>query len=193
MTRILVLYDSCHGSTLCLADEIATGAVNAGAEVRLRRCCEDTAADEDAPNATAVIDAATDLAWADGVAVGAPVRFGALSVALRGEIESWAPLWKSHALDGKAFTAFTSSNSPQGGSQLAIMGLYATLCHFGGVIVPTGYAHPLSVDAGGNPYGSSVSTAAGRIISPAVREVARHQGERLTRIARALTHERTLS
>lgn len=192
MTRILVAYDSRHGSTWALADEIVSGAGAAGAEVRLRRCSTDSAWSPNEARGSELLDASDDLLWADGIAIGAPVRFGAVSVEMRAEIESWALLWKTHALDGKAFTAFTSSNSVQGGSQLAILGLYATFCHFGGVIVPTGYAHEAAVDAGGNPYGTSISTAQSRLIPDPVREVARHQGERLTRVAKALHNERRL-
>jgi NAD(P)H dehydrogenase (quinone) len=54
--------------------------------------------------------------------------------------------------------------------------------HWGCIIVPPGYTDPSQFQAGGNPYGVTV-TANGQGIPDAVQEAIRHQARRLVAFA----------
>jgi multimeric flavodoxin WrbA len=86
-TRVAVIYYSATGNVHEIADAIAEGAGEEGADVRVRRVAEiapeavireneDWHAHHQATKDT--VDEATldDLEWADGIAFGTPTRFG---------------------------------------------------------------------------------------------------------------------
>lgn len=196
MTRIAIVYYSSTGSVHALANAYAEGASAAGAEVRLRR------AGELAPRAvieandawrshredTASIPEATvaDLVWADGFAFGTPTRFGQPAAQLKQFLDTTGGVWTEGLLADKLATAFTSTDERHGGQESTLLALYHTMFHWGSVILPTGYVdYDLSHAAGGNPYGVSCIAGDGPP-DEHVLALARFQGERLTRFARAL-------
>jgi len=93
MTKVAVIYYSATGNVHALAEAVAEGAMEAGAQVRLRRVAELAPADAIDSNlawrahvdATADIQVATndDVLWADGLAFGSPTRFGNVSSQLK--------------------------------------------------------------------------------------------------------------
>ncbi len=196
-TNILIAFYSRDGSTEALANAIAVGARDAGAEIRLRRAREIVGSEvmahapgwaENAARMNAAYDAPTaaDAEWADGMAFGTPTRFGAASSELKAFIDSLGGLWFQGKLVGKAGSAFTSTSGIHGGNESTITSMYTPMAHFGMVIVPLGYANPVLFRAG-TPYGSS--TVAGKHdAGPSADdlEVARFQGRRVTEIATAL-------
>jgi NAD(P)H dehydrogenase (quinone) len=203
VTRIAVIYYSATGNVHALAEAVAAGAHDAGADVRLRHV-EELASEmlisqnqhwgrhrsrvADAPTAT--LD---DLEWADGIAFGTPTRFGNVSAQLKQFIDQAGPLWQDGKLADKVATSFTSSFTPHGGQESTILALNNTLYHWGMLILPLGYTVHEVFAAGGNPYGASfVSDHSVTGPDAAALAVARYQGERLARyatvIARA-THE----
>lgn len=198
MTKIAVIYYSSTGNVHALAEALAQGAAKAGAEVRLRRVAElapDAAIDSNPAwrahlEATAGIPEAThdDLRWADAYAFGTPARYGNLSSQLKQFIDTTAALWAAGELADKPVTAFTSAINRHGGNESTLLALYNTMHHWGAIVVPPGYTHEAFATAGGNPYGVAHPSGEGAPGEDALA-AARHQGERLARIAWLLRAE----
>lgn len=195
--NILVAFYSRTGSTEALAQAIAQGAQDAGAEVRLRRA-RDLVSPEVIKNVPGWLENSTrmdaqyeapteaDAQWADGLIFGTPTRFGMVSSELKAYIDTFGGLWFQGALNGKAGSAFTSTATTHGGNEITIQSLYTPMAHLGMIIVPTGYADPVLFRAA-TPYGAS--TVSGQTANPPTAdeiEVAKFQGKRVAQVARAL-------
>jgi NAD(P)H dehydrogenase (quinone) len=111
MTNLAVIYYSSTGNVHALAEALAEGAVQAGAQVRLRRVAELAPAEAIDSNpawrahadATASIPVAThdDLRWADAYAFGTPTRYGNVSAQLKQFLDTTASLWAAGELADK--------------------------------------------------------------------------------------------
>jgi NAD(P)H dehydrogenase (quinone) len=195
MTNLAVIYYSSTGNVHALAEALAEGASDAGAQVRLRRVAELAPAEAIDSNpawrahleATAHIPEAThdDLRWADGFAFGTPARYGNVSSQLKQFLDTTAALWAAGELADKPATAFTSAINRHGGNESTLLALYNTMHHWGAIVVPPGYTHEAFTNAGGNPYGVAHASGGGPP-GDDVLAAARHQGERLARIAQLL-------
>src|SRR5918999_5632397 len=195
MANVAVVYYSSTGNVHALAEAVALGATDAGAEVRLRRAAElapDEAIDSNPAwrahlEATSGIPEAThdDLRWADAYAFGTPARYGNVSSQLKQFIDTTAPLWAAGELADKPATAFTSAINRHGGNESTLLALYNSMHHWGAIVVAPGYTHEAFTTAGGNPYGVGHAAGAG---APGedTQAAARRQGERLARIPRLL-------
>jgi NAD(P)H dehydrogenase (quinone) len=190
--RVAVIYYSATGNVHGLAEAVAEGAEQAGAEVRLRHV-EELASEllisqnqywgrhrsivGDEPVAT--LD---DLEWADGVAFGTPTRFGNVTAQLKQFIDQAGRLWQEGKLADKVATSFTSSQTTHGGQESTILALNNTFYHWGMVVLPIGYTVQEVFAAGGNPYGTSF-VSGHRVTGPdeAALALARYQGQRLAR------------
>jgi NAD(P)H:quinone oxidoreductase type IV len=127
MTKVAVIYYSATGNVHALAEAVAQGAAEAGAQVRLRRVAElapEEAIDSNPAwrahvDATDDIPVATndDLRWADGVVFGSPTRFGNISAQLKQFLDRTGPLWAAGELADKVATGFTSTGNPHGGNE----------------------------------------------------------------------------
>jgi NAD(P)H:quinone oxidoreductase type IV len=198
--KVAVIYYSSTGNVHALAEAVAEGAADAGAEVRLRRVEElapEQAIDSNPrwrehADATAGIPVAAheDLVWADAYAFGTPARYGNVSSQLKQFIDTTAPLWAAGDLADKPATAFTSAINLHGGNESTLLALYNTMHHWGAVIVPPGYTDEAVGQAGGNPYGTAHASGDGLPDDDAL-EAARHQGRRLARYAAAIRAVRT--
>ena len=196
MTKVAVVYYSSTGNVYALAEALAAGAREAGADVRLRRVAElapPEAVDSNPAwrahaDATAHIPEAThdDLRWADAYAFGTPARYGNVSSQLKQFLDTTAPLWAAGELSDKPVTAFTSAINRHGGNESTLLALYNSMHHWGAIIVPPGYTHEAVSAAGGNPYGTAHPSSGGPPEEAALA-AARHQGARLARVA-ALLH-----
>jgi NAD(P)H dehydrogenase (quinone) len=195
MRNVAVIYYSSTGNVHALAEAVAEGASEAGAEVRLRRVAELAPAEAIDSNpawrahsdATADIPEATheDLRWADAYAFGTPTRYGNVSAQLKQFLDTTASLWAAAELADKAATAFTSAINTHGGNESTLLALYNTMHHWGAIVVAPGYTHKAYSDAGGNPYGTAHPSGDGAPGEEAIT-AARHQGQRLARIAALL-------
>lgn len=197
-TRIAVIYYSMTGTVQTLAEAIAEGAEETGAEVRLRHV-EETAPEEAIQSREAwaahreeVADepmaSVDDLEWADGFALGTPTRFGTPSAQLKQFIDQTGPLWQEGKLADKAATSFTSAMNSNGGNESTLVGLNNVFYHWGSIIVPSGYVDERLFHSGGNPYGTSWATGQdGAAPDDATLTSARIQGQRLARFAALLT------
>jgi NAD(P)H dehydrogenase (quinone) len=199
--RIAVIYYSATGNVHRLAQAVAEGAANDGAEVRLRHV-EELASEllisqnqywgrhrsEVAEAPVATLD---DLEWADGVALGSPTRFGNISAQLKQFIDQAGQLWQQGKLADKVATSFTSSQTAHGGQESTILSLSTTLYHWGMMILPLGYTVDEVFAAGGNPYGTSF-VSGGTVTGPDKQALAlaRYQGMRLARYAAVIAEAR---
>lgn len=195
-TRIAVVYYSATGHVHDMAEGIAQGARDAGAQVRLRQVPElapDEAIDRNPAwrahrDGTADLPVATldDLKWADGFAFGSPTRFGNISGQLKQFIDTAGRLWAAGDLANKPFTGFTSSGNLHGGQESTLLTLYNVAYHWGSIIVPPGYVDGDIVKAaGGNPYGLSVVSGDNPVKHEDMLAAARYQGARLATITTA--------
>jgi NAD(P)H dehydrogenase (quinone) len=195
--KILIAFYSRGGSTEALAKAIAEGAKSEGAEVVLRRAREVVSREvmahakgwiESADRMNAEYEAPTeaDAESADAIIFGTPTRFGSISSELKAYIDSLGGLWFQGKLNGKAGSAFTSTQSVHGGNESTSIALYNPMAHLGMVIVPLGYADPALFKAG-TPYGASSVTGQNNA-PPTVDdlEVAWFQGKRVAQVAKAL-------
>jgi NAD(P)H dehydrogenase (quinone) len=132
-----------------LARAVAEGAEEGGAEVRLRHVEELASELMISQNqhwgrhrsrvADAPVASLDDLAWADGVALGSPTRFGNVAAQLKQFVDQAGVLWQRGDLADEVATAFRSAQNPHGGQESTILALNNTFYHWGMVIVPLGY------------------------------------------------------
>ncbi|MEU7755601.1 NAD(P)H-dependent oxidoreductase [Micromonospora sp. NPDC049101] len=178
--RIAVIYYSSSGTVRHLAEGVADGARQAGAEVRVRQV---PGFDPDTEPLDASPPSNGDLAWADGIALGTPARFGNVAAELKRFIDGTHPLWAEGGLTDKAVTGFTAAASTHGGQEATLLALYQSVYHWGGLIVSAGYVDPVQRAAGGNPYGASArSNRLGEVDTDTVG-AARVLGGRLASVA----------
>jgi NAD(P)H dehydrogenase (quinone) len=200
--KILVVYYSATGSVYRLAEAVAEGAREAGAEVRVRQVAENAPAAAIAGNPdwarhreeTSQIEVATldDLDWADGYAFGTPSRYGTPASQLKQFIDSASSLWHEGKLADKPVTTFVSSAEQHGGQESTILSLTNAFYHWGCVIVPLGYTDDIVYEAGGNPYGTSWPAGFPSTMPDDVTlACARYQGGRLARFSAVLAQARS--
>jgi NAD(P)H dehydrogenase (quinone) len=197
MSKVLVLYYSSYGHIETMAQAVAEGAREAGAEVSVKRVPElvpeeiarksNFKLDQAAPVATVA-----ELADYDAIIIGAPTRFGNMPGQMKNFLDQAGGLWAQGKLVGKVGAVFTSSATQHGGQESTILTTHVVLLHLGMVIVglPYSFAGQTGVDEikGGSPYGAS--TIAGpdgsRRPSQAERDGARYQGRHVAQIAKKL-------
>jgi NAD(P)H dehydrogenase (quinone) len=115
--RILIVVASATGRTARMAEAVAQGVADAGAEATLRSADEATDA---------------DLLAADAVIVGSGVHMGGVESSMRAFFERGAPLWIRGALIGKVGAAFvTAGEGVGGGAELTLLALLANLAEHG--------------------------------------------------------------
>ena len=197
MARMLVLYYSSYGHMETLANAIAEGARDAGAEVDVKRVPE-TAPEEVAKAAHFKLDQAApvaqiaDLEHYDAIVVGTPTRFGRVSSQMAAFLDQAGGLWMRGVLNGKVGAAFTSTASQHGGQETTLFSIITNLMHFGMVIVglPYSYQGLLQVAevAGGSPYGATTIAAGDGSRQPTENELgaARFQGKHVAEVAAKL-------
>jgi len=193
--RLAIVYYSSTGNTYRIAREIASGAEERGAEVRLRRVAElapDAAIDANPAwrqhlDETRDIPVAghADLEWADGFVFGSPTRFGLPAAQMKQFIDTCGGLWAAGQLSDKVVGAFTGAGNVHGGQEATLLALQNVFYHWGAVLVPPGYTDPSVHAAGGNPYGTSFTDGQGAPLPETTLQAARHQGARTARWAAA--------
>lgn len=195
--KVSVIYYSAMGTNYQLAQAAAEAAMEAGAEVRLRRVKElapveaiqsnalwqahHEATRETVPEAT--LD---DLEWADAYIFSMPTRFGNMAAQMKQFLDTAGPLWGQGKLANKAVTAMSSAQNSHGGQESTILSFYVTMYHWGAIVVAPGYTDPSIFAAGGNPYGTSASQPQGGKVPDEELVAARYQAKRLVAIGRKL-------
>ena len=133
MARILIIYHSKTGNTEAMSEAVEAGVKREGLEV-VRKKIEEASVD--------------DLLEADGIIIGSPTHFAAVSAEVKKFIDESIKHYGK--LEGKVGAAFSSSGDLGGGSETAILDiLRGFLVH--GMIVPGsstgGHYGPVSVGA----------------------------------------------
>src|SRR5260370_15095781 len=120
MPKVLVLYYSAYGHIEAMANAVAEGAREAGAQVDIKRVPE-LVPEEIARKSHYKLDQAApiakveDLSNYDAIIVGAGTRFRRLSSQMAKFLDQAGGLWVRGALHGKVGGAFTASATQHGG------------------------------------------------------------------------------
>lgn len=197
MTKVLVLYYSTYGHIETMAEAVAAGAREAGAQVDIKRVPETVPEavakaahfklDQKAP-----IAKVEDLADYDAVIVGTGTRFGRMSSQMASFLDQAGGLWAKGALNGKVGGAFTSTATQHGGQETTLFSIITNLLHFGMVVVGLDYGHAgqMTIDeiTGGSPYGATTIAGGTGQRQPSENELvgARYQGRRIAETAKKL-------
>ncbi len=198
MAKILVLYYSSYGHIETMAQAVAEGVRDAGAEVAVKRVPELVPAEiaeksgfklgQPAPVATV-----QELPDYDGIIFGTPTRFGMMCAQMRNFLDQTGGLWVQGKLLGKVGSVFCSTGTQHGGQETTITSFHVTLCHLGFIIVPPGYSEPdiLNMEhiTGGSPYGASTFAGADGHSLPVPEhdlKIARSQGRYVAQVAAKL-------
>ncbi|HQS13907.1 NAD(P)H:quinone oxidoreductase [Reyranella sp.] len=197
MTKVLVLYYSSYGHIETMAEAVAAGAREAGAQVDIKRVPETVPEavakashfklDQKAP--VAKIE---DLADYDAVIIGTGTRFGRMSSQMASFLDQAGGLWAKGALNGKVGGAFTSTATQHGGQETTLFTIITNLLHFGMVVVGLdyGFAGQMTLDeiTGGSPYGATTIAGGTGQRQPSENELAgaRYQGRRIAETANKL-------
>ena len=197
MAKVLVLYYSSYGHIEQMADAIAEGAREAGAEAVVKRVPE-LVPDDVARNAhykldqRAPIATIAELADYDAIVVGTGTRFGRISSQMANFLDQAGGLWARGALHGKVGGAFTATATQHGGQEATLFSIIANLLHFGMVVVGLDYGHTSQMTieevTGGSPYGATTITGGDGSRWPSAIELAgaRYQGRRIAEVAKRL-------
>ena len=197
MAKVLVLYYSAYGHIETMANAVAEGARQAGAQVDIKRVPELVPEDVarkshykmDQPAPIAKID---DLANYDAVVIGAGTRFGRLPSQMASFLDQAGGLWARGAMHGKVGGAFTSSATQHGGQETTLFSLITNMLHFGMLVVGLDYGHAgqmtLAEITGGSPYGATTIAGSDGSRKPTENELAgaRYQGRRIAETAQRL-------
>lgn len=151
--NVLILYYSKHGSVARLAEKIAIGVGQAGAEAVIRSVQPLT---EGETPEHAIVQAA-DLKRCDALIVGSPVRFGVMAAPLKAFWDQTSFEWIRGDLIDKPAGVFTSSGSMHGGNESTLLGMMLPLLHHGMLLCGIPYSESAlnSTEQGGTPYGPS--------------------------------------
>ena len=197
MAKVLVLYYSTYGHIEQMAQAVAEGAREAGAEVAVKRVPE-LVPEEVARNAHFKLDQAAPIATVDelpgydAIVIGTPTRFGNMASQMKNFIDQTGGLWAKGALIGKVGSVFTSTASQHGGQESTILSVHTVLLHQGMVVVglPYSFQGQLGTDEvmGNSPYGASTIAGGNGTRQPSAVELegARFQGRHVAGIAAKL-------
>jgi NAD(P)H dehydrogenase (quinone) len=166
--KILVVVASATGRTQRMADELAAGAREAGAEVVVRPA-------SDASDA--------QLLAADAIVLGSGVHMGGMQSSMRALLERSSPLWLQGKLRGKIGAAFVAGgHGGQGGAELTLISLLSALAEHGLLLVsmhnrldgfreggchwgPLAWTHPQRGEAGPTADHLRAARAHGRYVA----------------------------
>ncbi len=197
MTKVLVLYYSAYGHIEKMAEAVAAGAGEAGADVAIRRVPElvpeeiarksGFKLDQKAPIATV-----NELPEYDAIIFGTGTRYGNMAAQMKNFIDQTGPLWASSALVGKVGSVFSSSATQHGGQESTLLTFHPVLLHLGMIVVGLPYAFQGQMGVaevmGNSPYGASTIAGGDGRRQPSQVELdgARYQGGHVARIAAKL-------
>lgn len=191
--KLAIIYYSSTGTNYQLAQLAEKAGKECGAgEVRLLKVQE--TAPQDAINANeqwrkhheATQDVPTvsldDLEWADAIIFSAPTRYGNLPSQLTAFLDTTGGLWSNGKLANKVVSGMTSAQNLHGGQETTLLSLYKTMYHWGALVATPSYTDPSIFEAGGNPYGASVSAGEENLQEKAGKAIT-HQVKRTLTIA----------
>jgi NAD(P)H dehydrogenase (quinone) len=197
MAKVLVLYYSAYGHIERMAQAVAEGVREAGAEATIKRVPElvpeevarksGYKLDQPAPIATI-----NELVDYDAIIFGTGTRFGNMTAQMKNFLDQAGGLWLQGSLVGKVGSVFTSSATQHGGQESTILTFHPVLLHLGMIIVGLPYAFQGQMGVnevmGSSPYGASTITGGDGSRQPSAVELegARYQGRHVAQIAAKL-------
>ena len=197
MTKVLVLYYSTYGHIETMANAIAEGVREAGAEAVVKRVPE-TVPREIAEKAHFKLDQPAPVATVqelpeyDAVILGVPTRYGRMASQMTAFWDAAGSVWASGALTGKVGSVFSSTATQHGGQETTLLSGITNLMHFGMVIVglPYSFQGQMTLDeiTGGSPYGATTIVGGKGERQPSANELAgaRWQGRHVAQFAAML-------
>lgn len=198
MTRVLVLYYSSYGHIERMAEAVAAGAREAGADAVVKRV-QELVPEEIARKALFKLDQAAPIATVeelpdyDAIIIGVPTRFGNMPAQMKNFLDQTGGLWLQGKLIGKVGGVFTSTATQHGGQESTILSTHTVLLHHGMVIVGLPYAFQGQMGVkevtGGSPYGATTISDGDGSRQPSDNELtgARFQGRHVAQIAAKLS------
>lgn len=197
MAKVLVLYYSSYGHIETMAQAVAEGAQQGGADVDIMRVPE--LVPEEVMNSagykkdqTAPVAKPADLGRYDAIIFGTPTRFGMMASQMKSFLDQCGGLWANGSLVGKVGGVFTSTGTQHGGQESTLLNFHTVLLHFGFVVsgLPYSFTGQNRMDeiTGGSPYGASTLAGADNSRQPSDNELdgARFQGEHIAKLAAKL-------
>lgn len=199
--KIQVIFYSMYGHVYQMAEAVAAGVRDAGAEVTLWQVAElipgeilekSGAAPARAVFAHVPVAKPTQLAEADAVIFGTPTRFGNMAAQIRNFLDQTGGLWANGALVGKVGSVFTCTASQHGGHETTLVSFHFTLLHHGMIVVGVPYTEQRLLNmaeiTGGTPYGATTLAGIDGARQPSENElaIARFQGSHVAQITNAL-------
>ncbi|NMA84666.1 MAG: NAD(P)H:quinone oxidoreductase [Epulopiscium sp.] len=190
--KLAIIYYSSTGTNYQLAQWAEKAALEVKSDVRLLKVEElaPKSAIEANPAWKAYVDTTSDvplatsddLEWADTILFSVPSRFGNLPSQMKQFIDSQGGLWAQGKLTNKVVSAMASAGNTHGGQEATIKALYTSMMHWGAIIVPPGYTDSSIFQAGGNPYGTSVTVDQNGKMIENVEAAVNHQVKRMLEI-----------
>ncbi len=161
--KILVLYYSMTGNVYRMAQLVAEGVTEAGADVDIKTVPELMPEEVIESSATtcgssnAAVAEPEELADYDGIIVGTPTRFGNMASQMSNFWDQTGSLWMEGKLIDKPVGTFCSTASMHGGQETTLVANMLTFIHHGMIIVGMPYSvqELLTTRSGGTPYGPS--------------------------------------
>lgn len=191
--KLAVIYYSSTGTNYKLAQIAAEAAKREGAEVRLLKVQELAPEAAIASNpawkahveATREIPVATpdDIVWADAIIFSTPTRFGNVASQMKQFLDTTGGIWFEGKTANKVVSAMSSANNANGGQEETILSLYTTMYHWGAIVAAPGYTDPSIFEAGGNPYGTTVTVDQDGNWKENAEKAVQHQTKRVLTIA----------
>src|SRR5699024_1351431 len=200
--NLAVICYSMGGTNVQMSKWAKEGAEAAGANVRLLKA-EELAPKEviegnevwkNTVEATKDIPVATsdDIEWADAIIFSTPTRFGNMPSQMKQFLDIQGCIWGSGKTINKVVSAMSSAQTSHGGQEATILGLYASLMHWGAIVVPPGYSNSSVAAAGGNPYGTSVTVDSNGEMVEDVKDSVKHQEQRPVAVANSVENGQEL-
>jgi NAD(P)H dehydrogenase (quinone) len=197
MTKVLVLYYSSYGHIETMAQAVAEGAREGGAEVDIRRVPELVPAEVAAKShfkteQAAPLASIDELPNYDAIVIGTPTRFGNMAAQMKNFLDQTGALWFQGKLIGKVGSVFTSTATQHGGQESTLLSTHTVLLHHGMVVVglPYSFKGQMALDqvTGGSPYGATTIAGGDGSRQPSENELAgaRFQGRHVAQIAAKL-------
>lgn len=197
MAKVLVLYYSSYGHIETMANAVAEGVRETGADVVVKRVPE-LVPEDVARNSGYKMDQAAPIATVqelpdyDAIIFGTGTRYGNMTAQMKNFIDQTGSLWASGALVGKVGSVFSSSATQHGGQESTILTFHPVLLHLGFIVVGLPYSFQgqmgVSEVMGGTPYGASTIADGDGSRQPSQIELegARYQGRHVAQIAAKL-------
>jgi len=197
MAKVLVLYYSSYGHIERMAEEVAAGAREGGADAVVKRVPETVPEDLARKSGfkldqKAPVAKVEELAEYDAIIFGTPTRFGNMAGQMKSFLDQAGGLWMRGSLVGKVAGVFTSSATQHGGQESTILTFVPVLMHLGFVIVGLPYSFQGQMGhaevMGNSPYGASTIAGGDGSRKPSKLDLegARYQGKHISQIAAKL-------